>query len=41
MSGDLSADEIREKIEAGSSAWRGIIPSKEHDRFVGRVTYRN
>jgi len=37
MSGDLSADEIREKIEAGSSAWRGTIPSKEHDRFVGRV----
>jgi hypothetical protein len=37
MSGDLSADEIREKIEAGSSAWRDIIPSEEHDRFVGRV----
>ena len=37
MSGDLSADEIFEKIEAGSSAWRDIIPSEKHDRFVGRV----
>jgi hypothetical protein len=37
MSGDLSADEIREKIEAGSEAWRDIIPFGQHDRFVGRV----
>ena len=37
MSGHLSADEIREKIEAGSAAWRDIIPNEEHDRFVGRV----
>jgi len=41
MSGDLSADEIRRKIKAGSADWRGIIPSEEHGRFVGRVPYRN
>lgn len=37
MSEGLSADEIRKKIEAGSDAWRDIIPNEEHDRFVGRV----
>ena len=30
-------DEIVRKIDAGSSAWRDIIPSEERGRFVGRV----
>jgi hypothetical protein len=37
MSGDLSADEIHRKIRAGSEAWRDIIPSDQHARFVERV----
>ena len=37
MTESPSADEVIRKIDAGSSAWRDIIPSKEHDRFVGRV----
>ena len=37
MSESPSADEVIRRIDAGSSAWRDIIPSKEHDRFVGRV----
>jgi hypothetical protein len=37
MSGDLSGDEIREKIEVGSANWRDIVPNEKRDWFVGRV----
>jgi len=37
MSESPGADEVIRKIDAGSSAWLDIIPSEEHDRFVGRV----
>ena len=37
MSESPNPDEVFRKIAVGSSAWRNIIPSQEHDRFVGRV----
>ena len=37
MSGVLSVDEILRKIKVGSGAWRDIIPSDQHGRFVERV----
>jgi len=37
MSEGPSADEVFQKIDAGSSAWQDIIPFKEHDRFVEGV----
>jgi hypothetical protein len=39
MSEDLSAEEILRKIQAGSEAWRDIIPSDQHARFVERVQH--
>lgn len=37
MSGVLSVDEILRNIKVGSGAWRDIIPSDQHGRFVERV----
>ena len=37
MSESPSADEVFQKIDAGSSAWQDIIPFEEHDRFVEGV----
>jgi len=37
MNGDPSADEIHRKIQAGSKAWRDIIPLDRHAMFVERV----
>lgn len=37
MSGDPSADEIHRKIQAGSKAWRDIIPLDQYAMFVERV----
>ena len=39
MSEDLSAEEILRKIQDGSEAWRDIIPSDQHARFVERVRH--
>lgn len=37
MNRGLSDAEIRRKIQAGSEAWRDVIPSDQHARFVERV----
>ena len=37
MNRGLSDDKIRRKIQAGSEAWRDVIPSDQHARFVERV----
>ena len=37
MSESPSADEVFQKIDAGSSAWQDIIHFEEHDRFVEGV----
>jgi len=37
MSKSPSADEVFQRIDAGSSAWRDIVPFEEHDRFVEGV----
>ena len=39
MSEDLSAEEILRKTQDGSEAWRDIIPSDQHARFVERVQH--
>jgi hypothetical protein len=39
MSEDLSAEEILSKIQEGSEAWRDIVPSDQHARFVERVQH--
>ena len=37
MNESPSADEVFQKLDAGSLAWRDIIPFEEHDRFVKGV----